>query len=515
MYPAVHAEASPDHAAVIMGSGEIISYRRLNERSNQCAHLLTSLGLGLNDSVALFMHNCPEYFYAAWGAQRSGLYYTPISTHLAAAEVAYIVENCEAQLLIFSYELRDVVSKIRAELPQVHTWLMVGGAGEGTEEGFESFERALDTFPPTPIDRELEGCSMLYSSGTTGYPKGIKHPNPERAIGKPSKQELGIMGSFGIGTETVYLSPAPLYHAAPLRFSMAMHRLGATAVVMERFDPEQALRLIERHRVTVSQWVPTMFIRMLKLPPEVRGRYDVSSQCVAAHSAAPCPVEVKQQMIDWWGPILVEYYGATEGHGGTTIDSSEWLAHPGSVGKPSYCSVHILDDQGGELPTGEVGTVYFSGGATFEYHNSDEKTADSRVGDMSTVGDVGYVDEDGFLYLTDRKANMIICGGVNIYPQETENTLVMHPAVIDVAVVGVPNEDLGEEVKAVVEPSDFASAGPELEQVLIAWCRERLSHIKCPKSVDFERKLPRSDAGKLFKRRIRERYWQDRDSTII
>jgi acyl-CoA synthetase (AMP-forming)/AMP-acid ligase II len=296
---------------------------------------------------------------------------------------------------------------------------------------------------------------------------------------------------------------------------MAMHRLGATAVVMEHFDPEQALRLIEQYKVTVSQWVPTMFIRMLKLPQAVRDGYDVSSQNLAAHSAAPCPIEIKQQMINWWGPILLEYYGATEGHGGTQIDSTDWLTHRGSVGRPTYGSIHILDDEGQELPVGEIGTVFFSGGASFEYHKSDKKTADSRLGDMATVGDVGYVDEEGFLYLTDRKANMIICGGVNVYPQETENALVMHPAVADVAVVGVPNEDLGEEVKAVVELVDLSNANQKLEQELIDWCRERLSHIKCPRTVDFERKLPRSDAGKLFKRRIRERYWQGHESTIV
>jgi long-chain acyl-CoA synthetase len=511
MYPAVHARSNPDKAAIIMGCGDVVTYRQLNERSNQCAHLFASLGLGKDDAVALFMVNCPDYFYATWGAQRSGLYYTPISTHLAAAEIGYIVENCAAQVLVVSYALREVARQIRGDLPGVHTWLMVGG----TVEGFDAFEERLDSFPITPIARQVEGCVMLYSSGTTGYPKGIKNPNPERAIGTPGPLEKGIMASFGIGADTVYLSPAPLYHAAPLRFCMAMHRIGATAVVMEHFDPEQALRLIEQHRVTFSQWVPTMFIRMLKLPQAVRESYDVASQQVATHSAAPCPVEIKQQMLDWWGPILIEYYGATEGHGGTQIDSVDWLAHPGSVGKPAYGSVHILDEQRQELPAGEVGTVYFAGGAAFEYHNSDEKTADSRVGKMSTVGDVGYVDQEGFLYLTDRKAHMIICGGVNVYPQETENVLVMHPAVADVAVIGVPNEDLGEEVKAVVEPVDFATSGPQLEQELIAWCRARLSHIKCPKSIDFERKLPRSDAGKLFKRNIRERYWQGRESTII
>jgi long-chain acyl-CoA synthetase len=511
MYPAVHAQCHPDKAAIVMGCGDVVTYSELNERSNQCAQLFASLGLGKDDAVALFMHNCPDYFYAAWGAQRSGLYYTPISTHLAAAEIAYIVQNCEAQVLVVSWALREVARQLRAELPGVHTWLMVGG----TAEGFESFEAALDQFPGTPLARELEGCVMLYSSGTTGYPKGIKNPNPEREIGNPGALVTGIMGSFGICADTVYLSPAPLYHAAPIRFCMALHRVGATAVVMEHFDPELALQLIERYRVTFSQWVPTMFIRMLKLPQAVRESYDVSSQLVIAHSAAPCPIEVKQQMIDWWGPILIEYYGATEGHGGTQIDSATWLMHRGSVGKPVYGSVHILDEHGRELPVFEVGAIYFAGGAAFEYHKSDAKTSESRIGNKSTVGDIGYLDDEGFLYLTDRKAHMIICGGVNVYPQETENALVMHPAVADVAVVGVPNEDLGEEVKAVVEPIDFAGAGPQLEQELIAWCRARLSHIKCPKSIDFERKLPRSDAGKLFKRKIRERYWQGRDSAII
>lgn len=511
MYPAVHAQTTPGKPAVIMGSGEVVTYRQLNDRSNQCAQLFARLGLVKDDAIALFMKNCPEYFYASWAAQRSGLYYTPISTHLSAAEAAYIVENCEAQVLVVSYELRDVALSIRHALPGVDTWLMTGG----TVDGFDALESRLDACPPAPLPREIEGCVMLYSSGTTGYPKGIRNANPERAIGNPGPLMQGIMSSFGTNAETVYLSPAPLYHAAPIRFCMAMHRVGATAVVMDHFDPEQALRLIERHKVTFSQWVPTMFIRMLKLPASVRAAYDVSSQRVVAHSAAPCPIEIKQQMIDWWGPILFEYYGATEGHGGTQISSDEWLSHRGSVGRPVYGSVHILDEHGEELPVGDIGTVYFAGGAAFEYHKSDEKTSESRVGNKSTVGDVGYLDADGFLYLTDRKAHMIISGGVNVYPQETENVLVMHPAVADVAVIGVPNEDLGEEVKAVVEPVDMAGAGPQLEHELIAWCRARLSHIKCPKTIDFEAKLPRSDAGKLFKRKIRDRYWHGRDSAII
>lgn len=507
MHPAAHADATPDKPAIIMGGGERVSYRALNDRSNQCAQLFSSLGLAKDDAVALFMDNSPNYFYAAWGALRSGLYYTPMSTHLSADETAYIVDNCDARVVICSHSLRDVAIALMEQLPDVDAWFMVGG----TEPGFESFEDALDAQPAEPIARELEGCEMLYSSGTTGYPKGIRNPNPEREFGDPGPLVIGIMHSFGINPDTVYLSPAPMYHAAPLRFCLALQRVGATCVVMEHFEPEHALKLIEEHKVTLSQWVPTMLIRMLKLPERVRAKYDLSSHEVAVHSAAPCPVEIKRQMIEWWGPIIVEFYGATEGHGGTQINSEEWLAHPGSVGKPVYCTVHILDDDGNELPTGEIGTVYLKGGASFEYHKAREKTADTRLGDMATVGDVGYVDEEGYLYLTDRKANMIISGGVNVYPQETENLLILHPAVADVAVVGVPNEDLGEEVKAVVQPMDPSKAGAALAETLIEYCRERMSHIKCPKSIDFEEQLPRSEAGKLFKRRIRDRYWPAAD----
>jgi long-chain acyl-CoA synthetase len=390
---------------------------------------------------------------------------------------------------------------------------MVGGA----IPGFESWEEALAAQPPTPIPDELEGQDMLYSSGTTGRPKGIKNPLPERRIGTPPPllQALAA-GMFGCSRDTVYLSTAPLYHAAPLRFTMMMMRLGATSIVMDHFDPRLALELIERYRVTLSQWVPTMFIRMLKLPEAERLAFDVSSQKVALHAAAPCPIEVKERMIAWWGPILVEYYGATEGHGSTQIDSREWLAHKGSVGRPLNCTIHILDDGGRELPVGEIGTVWFEGGSRFEYHNDPRKTsgAHNEKG-WSTVGDMGYVDAEGYLYLTDRKAHMIVSGGVNIYPQEAENVLVMHPAVADVAVFGVPDEEFGEQVKAVVQPVDMASAGPELERELIDFCRARLTHLKCPRSVDFVEELPRTDAGKLYKRRLRERYWQGHATRIL
>lgn len=514
MYPGVHARSIPDKPASIFGaSGEVVSYAQLDARSNQAAHLFRRLGLGRGDAVALFMENQPRWLDVAWGAQRSGLYYTPIATHLTADEVAYIAGDCGARVLVTSYALREAAAGLAERMPRVHTRLMTGG----TIADFAALEPALAAEPIHAIADEVEGAEMLYSSGTTGRPKGIQNPLPELPIGTPPPLLRALAdGMFGVSPDTVYLSPAPLYHSAPLRFVMTLQRLGATCVVMERFDAEQALALIERHRVTMSQWVPTMFVKMLKLPPEVRARYDLSSHTTALHAAAPCPVAVKEQMIEWWGPILVEYYGATEGNGSTQIDSHEWLAHRGSVGRPVNCNLHIVDEEGRELPAGEVGLVCFSGGEDFEYHNDPDKTARSRLGaGRSTVGDVGYVDADGYLYLTDRKDNMIVTGGVNVYPQETEDVLVLHPKVGDVAVFGVPHEEFGEEVKAVVEPAPEAVPGPELERELLAFCRERLSKLKCPRSIDFEAALPRTETGKLLKRRLREKYWEGHATRIV
>ena len=513
MYPGIHAREIPTKPAYVMGSGEVVTYAELDARSNRCAQLFRSLGLRPGASIALFMDNRPEYFEAAWGAQRSGLYWTPVSQHLLPDEVAYIVGDCAAEVVVTSKALAHTASALQGRIPGVKHRFMIGG----TVPGYESYEDAVASQPATPIADELEGQDMLYSSGTTGRPKGIKNPLPERKIGTPPPllQALAA-GMFGCSRDTVYLSTAPLYHAAPLRFTMMMMRLGATSIVMEHFDPREALALIEKHRVTLSQWVPTMFIRMLKLPESERLAFDVSSQKVALHAAAPCPIEVKEEMIRWWGPILIEYYGATEGHGSTQIDSKEWLAHKGSVGRALACTIHVLDDDGRELPAGEVGTVWFEGGSRFEYHNDPGKTAGARnEKGWSTVGDMGYVDAEGYLYLTDRKANMIISGGVNIYPQEAENVLVLHPDVADVAVFGVPDEEFGEQVKAVVQPIDLSRAGPQLEAELIAWCRARLSHVKCPKTIDFESELPRTDAGKLYKRRLRERYWQGHKTRIL
>ncbi len=494
-------------------SGESVSYRQLDERSSQGAHLFRDLGLRADDHVAILMSNHPRYFDVAWAAQRCGLIYTPISTHLTPTEIEYILRDCGARALIASVELGEVARQAVAQAPAVTSQLIVGGE----LDGFVHWESAIEAFRSEPIPDEVEGAAMLYSSGTTGNPKGIRHSIGQRDIGTPPRVERGITGGmYGFDSDSVYLSPAPIYHSAPLRFLMANQRNGATAVVMENFDPMLALESIERHRVTHSQWVPTMFIRMLKLPEADRRRIDLSSHKIALHAAAPCPVEIKRKMIEWWGPILFEYYGATEGNGTTTITSEQWLAHPGSVGQPFKCKVHILDDEGNDVPTGQKGSIFFSGGGKFEYHNDSNKTPDTHdeLG-RSSVGDVGYLDEDGYLYLTDRKANMIISGGVNIYPQEAENILVTHPKVADVAVFGIPNEDFGEEVKAVVEPVYFDDASAELERELIDFCRARLAKIKCPRSIDFEVRLPRSETGKLYKRRIRDRYWTGHATRIL
>ncbi len=513
MHPCQHAQTSPNRAAYIMaGTLETVTYRQLEERSNQGAHLFRGLGLKPGDVIALFMENNARYLEICWAAQRAGLYYTCISSRLTASEVDYIVGDCGAQVFITSAGQAELAKELVDLMPGVGHRLMVGG----TIEGYASYEKARDEQPTDSIADETAGADMLYSSGTTGRPKGIKVPLTGEAIDAPNPL-LGLAQFlYGFTEDTVYLSPAPLYHAAPLRYCMAVQRLGGTVVVMEKFEPEEALRLIEWHKITHSQWVPTMFVRMLKLPQELRQQYDVSSLKVAIHAAAPCPVPIKQQMMDWWGPVIYEYYAGTEGNGFCAISPEEWLARPGSVGKALLGEIHIIDEDGTEQPAGEAGTIYFANGPEFEYHNSPDKTAESRNADgWSTLGDVGYVDEEGYLFLTDRKAFMIISGGVNIYPQEIENLLITHDKVADVAVIGVPNEDFGEEVKAVVQPADFQMAGPDLEAELIGFCREHLSHVKCPRSVDFMEELPRHPTGKLYKRLIRDRYWGNRDSKIV
>ena len=513
MHPGVHAAASPDKAATVMaGSGEVVTYGQLDARSNQVARLLRSLGLGWSDGIALCLENSARFHEICWGAQRSGLYYTAASTRLTTGELGYIVDDCGVKVLILSAEQRHHAAALLANTPRVVARYMVGG----TAEGYESFEAAVAAQPTTPVADEAEGADMLYSSGTTGRPKGVKPPIKGRPLGESTGLVLLCQGLYGFDQDTRYLSPAPLYHAAPLRFSMTTHRLGGTVVVMEQFDPVRFLQLIDEHQVTHTQVVPTMFVRMLKLDPSVRQGARLSSLRCAIHGAAPCPLAVKEQMIDWWGPIIHEYYAGTEGNGFCAITSQEWLEHKGSVGRNLLGPIHILDDDGNELPAGAVGTVYFEGGPGFEYHNDPSKTAMSRTAEgWSTLGDIGRLDDEGYLYLTDRKADLIISGGVNVYPQEAENVLTLHPGVADVAVFGVPDEDLGEQVKAVVQPVDGAAAGPDLEQELIAYCRERLSALKCPRSIDFRPELPRHPTGKLYKRLLRDEYWEGHESRLV
>lgn len=513
MYPRVHAEKTPDKPAYVMaGSGEVVTYRQLDERSCRGAQLLHALGLRPGDHIAFCMENHPRFFEICWAAQRSGLYFTAISSRLTPPEVEYIVDDCEAKVFITSASQGALAATLAERCPGLVARFMVGG----TAAGFASYEEALAAQPARPLAEEWEGAQMLYSSGTTGRPKGVKHPLPDKPAGTPPPLLLAVMGLYQGNADSIYLSPAPLYHAAPLAFSMSFLRIGATVIVMEHFDAEPALATIEKHRVTHSQWVPTMFVRMLKLPEVVRARYDLSSMKVAIHAAAPCPIPVKEQMIEWWGPVIHEYYAGTEGNGFVVIDSKDWLAHKGSVGRPLNAKIHILDDEGRELAPGEIGTIYFESAVRFEYHNDPAKTASARSPQgFTTLGDVGYVDEEGWLFLTDRKAHMIISGGVNIYPQEAENVLITHPKVADVAVIGVPNEEFGEEVKAVVQPVDLEDAGPELAQELMDYCRARISSLKCPRSVDFEPELPRHPTGKLYKRLLKDRYWKGHASRIV
>ena len=516
MHPFHHAQSKPDQPAVVMArTGEVVTYAQLEARSNQGAQLFRKLGLKSGDAIAFMLDNSARFLEICFAAQRSGLLFTAMSSRLSVSEAEYILADCGAKAFLVSASLEPVAAALLGQSPGVTKRYSVGGL----LPAHESWEQARDALPAARVADERGGRAMLYSSGTTGRPKGVKSelaPGDE-AIDAPVALLGLIQTLYGFSPATRYLSTAPLYHAAPLHYNMSTLRLGGTCVIMEHFDAEEALALIERHKITHSQWVPTMFVRLLKLPEATRARYDVSSLQVAIHAAAPCPVPVKEAMIGWWGPVLYEYYAGTEGNGFVACTSAEWLAHKGTVGRALLGELRIVDEAGHVQPPGEanVGTVYFANGPAFEYHNDPEKTASSRTKEgWSTLGDVGFVDTDGFLHLTDRKAYMIISGGVNIYPQEIENLLVTHPKVFDVAVIGVPNEDFGEEVKAVVQPAVWDEAGPALAAELIAFCRQHLSHVKAPRSVDFDRELPRHPTGKLYKRLVRDRYWQGRKGLV-
>jgi acyl-CoA synthetase (AMP-forming)/AMP-acid ligase II len=506
MHPSIHAQSHPDKPAIIMAaSGETVSYAELDRRSNQVAQLLRSRGIGIGDTVALCMENHPWFFCLTWGFQRAGAHYVGISSRLTAPEIAYILEDSGAKLLFGSAYLAPVLDAV-AELAPAVPQLRFDTHGE------MSVEAALAAMPATPIADQRAGTDMLYSSGTTGRPKGVKIPLPvDPDIAQSNVLVQIAQLAYGIDENAVYLSPAPLYHAAPLRWSMTVHKIGGTVVVMEKFDPETALAAIEKYRITDGQFVPTHFVRMLKLPEAVRAKYDVSTLKCAIHAAAPIPVPVKRAMIEWWGPVLFEYYAGTEGNGSTFITSQDWLAHPGSVGKAISGVLHICDENGDEVPRGAEGQVFFEPTdpslPVFEYHNDPGKTAESRnKHGWTSLGDVGYLDADGYLYLTDRKSFMIISGGVNIYPQEIENLLVTHPKVADAAVIGAPDPDMGEKVVAVVQPLDMAAAGPELADELREYLSTELSRVKLPRQIDFREQLPRELTGKLYKRLLRDEY---------
>jgi acyl-CoA synthetase (AMP-forming)/AMP-acid ligase II len=494
----VHAAANPAKAAVVMNAtGAVRTYGEIAETSGRLARALRDRGVGKGDHVAILLDNQTEFYDAVWAAIRLGAYVTPINWHLVAAEAGYILDNCDASTFIATSRLAEVVAQMEPYLGKVTSRFCV----DGDIPGFERLDEVIAGVEPGLGRDEAEGAWMFYSSGTTGQPKGILPPLPEGDVGAPSFLTKMLGGMFGFDDRTIYLSPgAPLYHAAPAGWTYGTQRLGGVSIVMEHFEPLEVLAAIERHRVTHVQFVPTHMIRLLKLSEEERSAFDLSSLQVVVHAAAPCPVETKKRFIEWVGPIVHEFYSGSEGAGLTYITSDDWLAHPGSVGRSMTGQIHIVGDDGDEVPAGEEGEVWFSTSRQFEYYHEPEKT--KRAWDergWSWMGDVGRVDDDGYLYLTDRASNMIISGGVNIYPREIEDALIVHPSVDDVAVLGTPDPDMGEQVTAFVQ----RAAGSDVSgDELVAWCRERLSHFKCPKEVRFVDELPRLPTGKLLKRTL-------------
>ena len=491
MHPGLNSAGPGAPASITAADGAVVTFEELEAASNRLAQLLRARGLGTGSHVAVMLENSPRFIEVMNAAWRAGIHLTPINWHLGAEEAGYIVEDCDATALITSARFADTIEAMAPHLGRVTLRLSIGG-GPG---GFEDLDAAVASMASTPIADEARGSWMFYSSGTTGRPKGIYKDldgaDPSELIGF----DLMLQHLYGVTSDSVLLCPAPYYHAAPAGWVTSFQRCGGTVVVMDKFDAEAVLAAIDAHKVTHIMCVPTHFIRLLKLPDEVRARYDVSSLRTVVHAAAPCPVEVKRSMFDWFGPIIHEYYAGSEGNAFFMIGPEEWLAHPGSVGKNIQGTVHILDEDGMELPVGEAGQIWFEGGAEFEYHKDPEKTKESfNAHGWSTLGDVGYLDDEGYLYLTDRVSHMIISGGVNIYPQEIENVLIGHPAVGDVAVIGIPDAEMGESVLAVV--------GAEL----LEFARAQLAGFKCPRRVDFTDELPRLPTGKLLKRKLRDAY---------
>lgn len=496
------ARETPDKtAAIFPDNGTSLSFRALNEAANQVAHGLVALGLNPGQGIALLLENTPEFLILTYGAKRAGLMVTPLSIHLRAHEVAHVLRDSGAVLLAADAALGDLAGAL--DLQNLPYRFSI----RGTIPGFAPLRSLMEGRPTTWPDGERPiGREFLYSSGTTGLPKGIRRPLIAFADRHKPEFDMSWKGFYGFDADTVYLSPAPLYHAAPNRYVQRTIDGGGTAVITRKFDAAACLALIEKLRVTHSQWVPTMFVRLLALPDTVRNAFDLSSHRCAIHAAAPCPIPVKRAMIDWWGPIIREYYAGSEGIGVCFIDSQAWLRKPGSVGRPAYGAVHILDEDGRELPQGEIGRIWFEGGARFAYHNDPEKTA-AAYNDKgwATLHDLGWLDGDGFLFLSDRRADLILSGGVNIYPAEIEAVLGMHPAVSEAAVVGVPDAEMGERPHALVVPQNV-TANAELAESIIAHCRAHLGGLKIPVAVDFLEELPRSEAGKLLRRVLKERF---------
>lgn len=500
-----HASDTPDKLAYkICATGESVTFLQLEQRANQGAQLFRSAGLKVGDHVTILMENRREFLEICFAADRAGLYYTTISTHLLISEIAHIIADCGAQMVIISDYFSEVFSQLQEIIdPEIRLYIVGRCVG-----GIENWADALEAQPHSPIPDEVQGLDMLYSSGTTGKPKGVKWPLTGEAPGGETMLINLLTSLFGYNGKTRYLCPAPLYHAAPLRHTMVTLKMGGSAFIMTKFDARESLEIIEKERITHSQWVPTMFVRLLKLPLEVRSLSDVSSMQMVVHAAAPCPINIKHQMIDWWGPIIFEYYAGTENNGFTSISTEEWVRHEGSVGLAKLGVLHICDESGQEVPRGVEGEIFFESGHQFEYHNNPEKTADcTNAAGWTTLGDVGRLDDDGYLFLTDRKSYMIISGGVNIYPQETENALIEHPMVLDAAVIGVPNEDFGEEVKAIVQLVPEVKPTFDFGTELMMYCRTKLSAVKCPRSIEFRETLPRAPNGKLYKRKLRDGYW--------
>ncbi len=507
MNPQVIAQTAPDRPATIMAAtGETMTYGELDSLSRRLAGLLRRLGYGPGDHLAMMIDNEILYHPVAWGAWYAGLYFTPVSTRLTASEVAYLVEDSGSRVFIASPAYEALIAELKPGLPQVEHWFLTG-AGTGAAEPLLPLLDAETELAIGPAD--AVGADMLYSSGTTGRPKGIK-PRGGATRDEPNPLASLLTKLYGFDAATHYLTPAPLYHGSPTKYSMAVHRAGGTNIIMEGFDAEAALAAIERHRVTHSQWVPTMLHRMARLPDETKARYDLSSHRVAVHAAAPCPPELKRQMIDWWGPIVWEFYAGSEAVGYTSIGSAEALARPGSVGKSVFGDLHILDGEGQPLPPREIGHIFFANGPAMEYHNDPAKTARAyNERGWVTLGDMGSLDEEGYLYLADRKDFMIITGGVNVYPAEIEQLLVMHPGIDDAAVFGIPNEEFGQEVKAVVQPAAWPADEADYKEEIIAYCRAHLSRIKVPRSVDLSTELPRQPNGKLYKTALRAAYLKE------